>query len=168
MGTHKDCGEPVRWFRRPEDMDKWMPPLEWAGHAYIVVDGGESGEQAATEVSIYRPHHCDPEKMAAWQEYKAKLEEVRQRGQAVELNGKSAKLVAQKPKDWEIARDRNQQTARLEAMVVECNKCQVKAGVPCYNLTIFKKTGEQVPTKMPHTSRWMEALKHLGRTPYEQ
>lgn len=147
MGTHRECGSDIRWVKRPDDMDKYMAPLEYVGHAFIIIDAG-NGEQSATEMATYRPHHCDPEKMLAWQEYLVKVAAVKAKATKIPNE------VLKDPKIWKAARNRNQETARVESMVIPCPTCNAVIGVPCLNISIFKKTGEVVPTVMPHPKRW--------------
>lgn len=147
MSVHKDCGELINWFKRPDDLDRFLPPMEYVGEYYMTSDAG-NGEKVAVQVAAYKVHHCDPDKMLAWQEYKAKLAAIKERGEEqphVDL-GKT---------DWEIARDRRQEQARAFAEQVECPTCNAAVDQPCYNLTIYYRSDEKdiVPVKNPHPAR---------------
>lgn len=152
MSVHKDCGELINWFKRPDDMARFLPPMEYVGQMYMVTET-ESGEKAAVQVAGYKVHNCDPEKMLAWQEYQAKVAVIKEHGkvQAKELNLPN--------NAWEMARDKRQEEARAFAQQVACPMCEALEGQPCFNLTIFKREGLTVPTKSPHLGRTRRAEK---------
>lgn len=143
MSVHKQCGEQIRWARRDDDSTKWLPPLEFAGQAYIF---GE--DDAAILVNTYRPHNCDPDKVEAWQEYKARLAEIEAR------QVETPSPIPSGMTDWEIAKQRREEEVWEDALKRKCPKCDAKKGVKCHKLDHkFKATGELVETKMPHSER---------------
>lgn len=144
MGTHKECGEDITWVRRDDQPDRWAPPLQFAGYAKILTDG-PNGDKVAVEVATYKTHHCDPEKIIAWQEYKARLA-------AIEA---SSPPVVKSMTDWEIARQRNQEEAMAFATAVACPQCHMGVDEPCVSMAKGKTLGQ--PVKNPHTKRTIEA-----------
>lgn len=139
MSTHKDCGEDITWVKRDDDPSRFMPPLEFFGYAYILSDA-PNGEKTAVQVATYKTHHCDPDKVIAWHEYKARIAAIEQ----------NAPVVMSKS-DWEIARDRRQEETMRLAMKVSCPRCEVREGEPCISLAKGKTLGEVI--KNPHQAR---------------
>lgn len=139
MSVHRDCGEPIRWARRDDEPSRFMPPLEPAGQAYILSEDG-----AAVYVTIYQVHNCDPDKMLAWQDYQARLSEIKSR-ETVTVENMSA---------WEVAGERGREEAWGNALRFECPTCSQPVGERCRDMSRkYIKTGELVFTKNPHPAR---------------
>lgn len=143
MSVHKNCGEKIRWAKNAHG-DRFLPPLEFVGHYYILLDMEEGDDKMATEVSCYEVHQCDPEKVVAWQEYKDNLAAIESRTKVD---------VERPPSNWEIARKREQEATRARAEKKPCSKCGAKRNEPCFNLSIWKSKQEKRATNMPHTER---------------
>lgn len=136
MGIHRECGENITWLKRDDNLERWMPPMEFAGGAYIKGDDGE-----AIEVVTYRPHICDPDKVEAW------IERLRRMG---ELTGDTSELDSTVAR--QAAREREQEAARKLAETINCDVCGSVGGTPCVSLS-SKKQGGGTPTKWPHPQR---------------
>lgn len=144
MSVHNQCGEQIRWAKSPRG-DKFLPPLEFVGHHYILMDSDdEEGQKVASEVACYQIHNCDPDKMAAWQEYRDKVEALKR---------ESAEVAERLPTNWEIARQRDQEATRARAEKEPCPKCKADVNEPCYNLAIWKRQRNKIATNMPHQER---------------
>ena len=141
MSTHKECGEEIRWAHRDDDPERFRPPLEYAGQAFIIDE-----RDVAIMVHTYKPHMCDPDKMLAWQEYQEKVAAIKER-RSVELDEPA----------WKIAKERNHELTWEDALTRECPRCGVPAGEGCRSLLPrYKKSGEIVHTKNPHIERLSE------------
>lgn len=145
MSVHKECGESVRWARNQNDT-KWLPPLEAVGDIFILTrkESGD-GDYTGSELMGYRIHQCDPDKVVAWQEYKAKLEALEAR--------KQDERQTQYISDRDVARARDQENAWDLVHGTPCPRSDLchTDGV-CYNLSKAKK-GEMVATLWPHPER---------------
>lgn len=145
MSVHKDCGEQIRWVRRAEDPERFMPPLEYAGEG-IIITGGDSPESAlGSQVHVYKIHRCDPDTMEEWQRYCARM----------------ADLKGQAPPEtpYQMMRERDRESAWEEAIKKPCPKCGVPKKVRCKSLGVHakkleKQTGEVTETRWPHPERW--------------
>lgn len=146
MSVHKECGEQIRWARNQSDT-KWIPPLEFAGEAFILTKAEGSEDYIASEVSTYRVHNCDPDKVLAWQEYKAKLEALESR--------KRLEVSDHYLSDREIAKQRDQELAWDEVHGVPCPRSDFcLTDGKCCNLSKAKQNGgEFVATVWPHPER---------------
>lgn len=140
MSTHKECGEEIRWVKRDDDDSRWMPPLEFAGHFYIITESGN-----AIWTSVYRRHNCDPDKIEAWQEYTAKIAALKESTPNLPSSA------------WAVARERRREDTNKIANTVKCPSCEAPVGHQCYNRTVLKKTGEIVETRNPHPARLTKA-----------
>lgn len=141
MSTHKDCGEEIRWAKRDDDPDRFRPPLEYAGEAFIIDERG-----AAIQVHTYRPHNCDPDKVEAWLTYQKRLAVLRGDTEGLrELTGMEA---------HNAARERDRENTWEHALKKPCPRCRALVGVKCHRLDQkFRKTGEMVESKNPHPER---------------
>lgn len=153
MSIHKECGEKIHWAKS-EKKDhgrggRWMPPLEFVSHYYVIQKDEESGDEFASMVACYDVHVCDPDKMAAWTEYKSRIDK------AVEAEKDAAS--ERPPTNWELARSRDQEEARGKAERVACPKCSAEINEPCYNLITFKRHGYKAANNMPHEGRTLLA-----------
>lgn len=137
MSTHRECGEDIRWVHRDDDPERFAPPLEYVGQAFIITD-----DNTAVRVTTYKTHHCDPDKILAWREYKARIAEIGE--DPTPDSGR---------RDWEIARDKQREEVWNEAVKTKCPRCDAKKGEKCHNLIERKKTGEIVYTRNPHVER---------------
>lgn len=138
MSVHKECGEYIKWARRPDDPERFYPPMEHAGEHYVLDDDG-----VAIAVHTYRPHRCDPAKVLAWQEFQQKLAEVREQ----QLNN---------PPDvsWSALAEQRREEVWASALTIDCPRCPALAGEKCINLSQhLQRTGELVETRAPHTQR---------------
>ena len=148
MSVHRDCGEPIRWVRRNDDLNRWAPPLEAVGQALIVTE--QDGEPVSAYVSIYKEHRCDPEKMLAWVEYQERLAEIKERtgGHTPDTGMSAYQIKAQQlnEENWQIA------------MLVPCPICDAKLDEYCFNLTERKK-GNEVAIRNPHQKRFIAGQK---------
>lgn len=155
MSIHKECGEEIVWLRKPDDVDKYLPPMEYVGPMYFKTEG-PNGEVCGIQATAYKMHRCDPDKMEAWIEYKERIAEISEHApeQPVKVQREAAK---QKKSDWVIARERKQANIRTECEAYVCRRCDAVQFEPCYNLTIFKRTHEKVPINMPHPVRQEDA-----------
>jgi hypothetical protein len=151
MSVHKDCGEPVTWLRRPDDVDKFLPPMEYVDQLYMKVEG-PNGEYCAMQASAYKIHRCDPDKMEAWIAYKERIAEIKEKApdQPAAVHREAAQ---ERVSDWILARERAQEETRLIAEAYKCRRCGAKSTEPCFNLSVYNRTQEKVPTKMPHAQR---------------
>lgn len=137
MSVHRDCGENIHWMHREDDPERFMPPMEFAGQAYVI-EGG-----IATEVSTYRMHRCDPVKVVAWQEYIQTMAEL-----------KGPNSFESEINLYQAARLREREEAWAIAMTVDCDKCSAVVDEKCYSRAQHHvKSGELVETTNPHPSR---------------
>lgn len=145
MSTHRDCGEPIRWAKRP-DGNSWLPPLDYQGEAFILTRS-ENGtdEFIGSEVHTYKIHHCDPDKVIAWQEYQAKM---------ADIQGREPPQTT-----YAVSRERDREAAWEQAIKKVCPKCDAPKKVRCKSLGYNakkkeKETGEITETRWPHPERW--------------
>lgn len=145
MSIHKECGENVRWVKGGRRKERFMPPLEFVGN-YTILVLDDDGDEVGTDVACYQVHTCDPDKMLAWRERLARVKEIKDLPPIL--------VEADRPlSNWKIARERDQENARAAAEKRDCTTCGAIEGEFCFNLSIFKRTHEKVPTNMPHASR---------------
>lgn len=134
---HKDCGENIRWVKR-SDVDRWMAPLEFAGRAFVIT--GEVGlDSYAEEVSVYQVHHCNPEKMEAWQEYCAKIAHLK--GEP-EFTGSTYTAAKEREREqiWEIA------------LKKKCPRCKQSRNKKCISMSkAASQAGKEL--RNPHPER---------------
>ena len=144
MSTHADCGEDIAWVRRSDDTDRWMPPLEFAGYRYVTQ--GEGEDKTAIQVPTYIIHHCNPEKVVAWNLYKEKLAEVKL--------GQNIIVQQAQISNHRAARERDREDAWAYSLKHKCPRvaCGAEEGELCTNLAL-KKKGTITPTKNPHPER---------------
>lgn len=144
MTIHSDCGKEIRWAQRDDDPDRFRPPLEFAGQAYIVTE-----DNIAVYVTTYKQHECDPDDIKRWMELKRAQAEAL--GKPVdELDRKEERNIAkeqQRKENWDLA------------LQIDCPTCKSKKGKRCYNLTKIKRDVVE-ETKNPHPMRldnaWLE------------
>lgn len=137
MSTHKECGEQIRWAQRPDDPNKWMPPLEAIGPVYIIDEAGQ-----AIAVTGYQVHNCDPDRMQAWVEYKNRIASI-QGGDAY------ARMT-----EHDIAREQRREEYWELALKHPCPTCGVKKKVRCLNrLDLRKGIAEPRENTNPHPLR---------------
>lgn len=137
MSTHRDCGEPIKWARRDDDSERFMPPLEYVGEVYVIDSGG-----AAIMVHAYRQHRCDPDKMEAWQEYLGKMDKLKGTTVLADMTAHEAARERDREARWEVA------------LRKECIRCDAPAGERCRDMSArYRKTGEIVHTNNPHPER---------------
>jgi len=120
VSIHKDCGAQVRWAHRDDEPNRWLPPLDHAGQAYIITE-----DDAAVLVNTYKIHQCDPDQMEAWQAYKEKLAEIQARKGAEPVNMTT----------WEVRREQLREEAWLKAFKRKCPRCGAAKNVKCHKLT---------------------------------
>lgn len=143
MSTHKDCGEQITWVRR-EDNSGWFPPLEFDGYALVIEDIPDTGEKFAKNVATYKVHHCDPDKVIAWLEYKQRLEEI------AAARGESSPYSEGKP-DWVIAREKRREELWEKALKYECTDCGAGPGEYCVSRAKGPAIGKRILN--PHNAR---------------
>lgn len=147
MSVHKECGEQIRWARN-QSGTKWLPPLEFAGEMFILTKNEEGeGDYTGTEVSTYRVHNCDPDKVEAWQAYKERLA-------SIEI-AKGASRVEALISDRQVARLRDIEEAWNEVHGVPCPKSDycLTDGKCCNLSKVMSNGGEFVATIWPHPER---------------
>lgn len=148
MGVHTDCGREIRWakrsdFRDDEGRERWNPPLEFAGHGFIITEDGY-----AVYSTIYKHHECDPDEMKLW--YDLKRRQAEARGIAVaDIDEKEERAIARE-------RDRNEVVGF--AMSVSCKVCKAERGEMCMHLNSLKH-GEKRYNKNPHPIRIEDAAR---------
>ena len=135
MSVHNLCGAQVKWAHRSNDPDKWHPPLDPIGLAYIIVD------EQVVEVMTYKLHDCDPMQMATWKERKAKQAEIK---------GEPLDAVDV----YELHREDIRLTQWQLALKAPCSRCGAERGTMCMSMAQkYRKTGEIVEIKWPHPGR---------------
>lgn len=140
MSTHKDCGQVVKWARRPDDPNRWMPPLEYIGEVHVVTGEGEN--QSASVVHAYRVHHCDPDHVAAWTEYQEKLALARGDEYVAEASPHKIRTDQLREAAWEYALKR------------ACPTCEQKKNEKCLRQDrALKIRGEVQECRNPHPAR---------------
>lgn len=136
MTIHSDCGKEIKWVHRDDDPDRWHPPLEFAGQAYVIID------EVAVYTSIYQRHECDPDDMKKWLELK--------RAQA-EIKGVPVEDIDRR-EERAIARKLQQDEEYAVACRVACIVCKAEKGELCFNLHKLKK-GDKIYNLHPHLDR---------------
>lgn len=147
MSIHSDCGKEVRWVRRDDDPDRFHPPLEFSGQAYIIAE-----DNVAMYVTTYKRHECDPDDIKSWYDLKRRQAEALGRD-VNELDRREESAIAKE-------RDRNEIWERT--LKVDCPTCEVGVANRCHNMSRRKATGEIVFTKNPHPSRIENAWRADG------
>lgn len=144
MSTHADCGEDILWVHRADDMDRFMPPLEFAGYRYVVV--GEGQAQTAVQQPTYIVHHCNPEKVISWNAYKEELAAAKLSSNQIVQEARMSNYAA--------ARERDRAEAWEYALKYDCprDKCGAKVGEKCINIAQAKRGVDEF-TKNPHPER---------------
>lgn len=132
MSLCSSCGHEVRWAKRTAG--RTHPPLEYLGNVLIV-----DHRNVVEEVAGYKQHICDPEEMAAWENY---------RNQATEQRIDYLEQV---------------QRAQEASRVVMCRKCGADIDVACKNLHARRKGNFDVDNVWPHKER----LDDVGWKPEE-
>lgn len=143
MSIHSDCGKEVRWVHRDDDPDRFHPPLEFAGQAYIITE-----DNTAVFTTTYRRHECDPDDIKQWIDLKRRQAEAK--GIATEDIDRHEERI--------IARERDQKEANDFAMRVECPICKAPVAELCFNMALLKK-GVKKYTKNPHPGRVEQAAR---------
>lgn len=160
MSTHRDCGAQIRWARRTDNPNRWMPPLELAGEFYVFDEDGETAKQKAA----YVPHECDPDQMVAWAERQIKIAQAHDMGTLVQkavhprkddMSQDELEMIAVRQEA-----DRQQRNEELwdVALKVECRTCGNGRDVMCRNMSVqakkhYEETGEVISTRQPHPQR---------------
>lgn len=141
MSTHGDCGEDIRWVHRSDDHERFMPPLEFAGYRYVILE-----DDTAVQQPTYIIHHCNPEKVVAWGEYQTKLDAAKLANNSVVRDAKRS--------NYQIARERDREEAWVYALKFICPvaKCSQPAGEKCLNLAELKR-GRTTHCLNPHPER---------------
>lgn len=143
MSVHRDCGEEIRWAKREDDPERFVPPLEFAGHAYIIDENG-----IARSVTTFSSHRCNPDKVREWADYLRKLALAKD-----ESPVESDNVVL-----WEAKKQRDSEQAWKVAITTECSTCEARIGAKCHNISArFRKTGEILELKNPHPARLDQA-----------
>ena len=140
MSIHKECGAEISWLRRPDDLDRYLPPMEYAGEGYV--KDAETG--AGIYRHIYRTHLCDPEKIIEWQDYQQRLAEAK----------------GEEYTPYDAARERERENLWELALKVACRRCSRLPGEKCISLSVRNvNQGIEEETKNPHPQRIEDALK---------
>lgn len=143
MTIHRDCGKEIRWATRDDDPDRFRPPLEFAGHAYIITEDG-----TAVYTSTYKAHECDPDDIKAWLDLKRRQAEAK--GIPYDdIDDREAAIIAY---------ERDQQAYRDRAMAAKCDVCKAPKGELCFNMNALKR-GIKTYNKNPHPSRAEKAAR---------
>jgi hypothetical protein len=133
MAVHRECGAEIKWAKRDDIPDKYLPPLEYLGEVFVIDSSG-----AAIQVHGYQRHNCDPDVMIAWQDYQKRLAEVK--GEAFT--------------PYEVARERDREVTWKTALKVECPRCEAAVDEKCRSMQLkHLRTGELVEVKNPHPVR---------------
>lgn len=144
MSVHRDCGEEIKWARREDDETRWNPPLEYAGNFYIIDESG-----AAIQVTGYKIHYCDPDRMEAWQERCRRIAEM-QGGDMSKVETQVVAADMRREEQWEVA------------LKVECETCEAKVNEKCHSMArTHRKNDEIVPVLNPHPRRLERAYKEV-------
>lgn len=151
MSTHKECGANVQWARRDDEPDRYMPPLEPTGPAYII-----NAEGVGVYVQTYQPHICDPEDVANWLDRMNRLAEVR----AERSGGLAGDFTDNRELEYAAAREQRQEEQWGVALLVDCTRCLQPAGDKCISMAQHhRKNGEQVYVNNPHPQRLEDGYK---------
>lgn len=150
MSTHRACGADIVWVKH-NDTDRYMPPLEVAGPAYIIDSSG-----AGIQVMTYQTHHCDVERMEAWQEYKARISQLNEDSSDNRIEARRSAQPLRAARKDEI-----REKVYEEASKVDCPKCNASVGEPCFNLNPRKST-QKTTNFWPHAARRAAAAKRHG------
>lgn len=143
MTIHSQCGREIRWANRDDDPERFRPPLEFAGQAYIIDESN-----TAVYVTTYKQHECDPEDIVNWADLK--------RRQAIAL-GKPTEEIDRR-EERELAKEEQRKQDWKIALKVACPQCEVGVGKICHNMTM-RKRGIKELTKNPHPRRIMDSWK---------
>jgi len=138
MSIHKDCGAEITWLKRPDDSERFLPPMEYAGEGYVRNADGE-GEYR----HIYRQHMCDPDALVEWQDYQRRL----------------AAAKGEEYTPYDAARERERENMWERALTVACRRCNRRPNEKCISLAVSKvKAGIEEETLNPHPQRILDAL----------
>lgn len=141
MSIHKDCGRDVTWARRPDDPDRFLPPLEMTGFGYFIQDDG-----TAVQRPVFQMHVCDPDEVIDWTDRMRRLAEARADGQMPEV-------VAGR-ESWQAAREREREEVWEKVLPYPCDRCLQHEGSKCISMAqAHRKTGEMVELRNPHNER---------------
>lgn len=143
MSVHRECGEDIRWAHRPDDPERFLPPLEYAGEVYVIDEGG-----SAIQMHGYRMHRCDPQKVIEWQTYIEQMKDLKgDDSYEGRINYRQAASERNRDEQWEIA------------LKVECPKCELDPGMKCCSLKKqYRESGELIELRWPHPERTELAL----------
>lgn len=157
MSVHRDCGEEIVWVKNENDPNRWMPPLEFAGYRHIITTQGD--DQFAVQMPTYIRHHCDPDRMKAWQDYQVRIAALKENAPDVTtgMTPRQAKHQQLVEQAWEYA------------LKFKCPRvgCEAEATELCVNLA-EKKRGRSVPTKNPHPERLDPDLTRFERSVFDK
>lgn len=147
MSVHKDCGADIRWLKRDDDPNRFLPPMEFVGQFYAADADGVGVVQ-----NCYRPHVCDPDVMEDWLNRMRRLAELQGDQDSVEeISGRQA---------WALAREREREKTWEIALKVDCPRCLQPKTQKCISMAqTHRKTGEMVELLNPHPER----LEHLNK-----
>lgn len=143
MSIHRECGEEIKWAHRDDDPERWQPPLEYQGQFFIIDERG-----VAIQVTGYKRHVCDPEKMEAWITYQERMAELEARRPKGERADRSLR---------DMARGKEQLERKQVAEKVKCPRCDAPRKSPCINLTLRRKGVDGILTNWPHPERYERA-----------
>lgn len=144
MSVHRDCGEEVKWARRPDDTDRFLPPLDYAGTFYVIDKEGV-GEM----VTAYKSHVCDPDKMEAWLERCRRVAEM-QGGDMSKIEVRAVAADMHREQAWELVFPR------------ACPRCEAEPYEKCRSMERkYVNEGRIVYLKNPHPGRLELAYKEV-------
>lgn len=141
MSVHKDCGEDIKWVRRDDDPNRFLPPMEYVGEVYVI--DPESGSGRMTHG--YRIHNCDPDKIIAWQDYQLRLAEAK----------------GEQYTPYDAAREREREQMWELTLAIECSACGMGVDKKCISMArTHANKGEVVELKNPHPVRIQAGIDH--------
>lgn len=141
MSTHKRCGATITWARYADDPDRFLPPLEFAGHYWLI---GEDG--VGYQTPTFKQHECDPDQMEKWQERLRRIQEL-------ELEFETPDAATHM-----AAREQRRDEINLPSLKVKCDRCGQPKGKMCLNLHELKR-GREVECRYTHEMRQRLAMK---------
>jgi hypothetical protein len=146
MSIHRECGAHIVWALRPDNPDRWLPPLEYAGEFLFRTEA-----DTFIEAPGYQTHVCDPAQVVAWKERLQRIED-----ESEKLVKVARRLTIQPNRIDAVEQEHNRLLLYEESMKYECPKCLVPEGVPCINLN-RGHINEGEPTRYPHKERAVHA-----------
>jgi len=133
MSIHYDCGAEIRWSRKPDDPESFMPPLEYSGQGFIFDENG-----IAIQVTVYKPHFCNADQMEVWLKNKVRIDTMKGTEEFI------APVTNDMLKD---ARDKEKKKLIKYALRVPCPTCEAPEKVMCVHVL------NGTPVKAPHIER---------------